>query len=137
MRDAFTAYCVNMAETADPRLRAAGQGRRLRELTSEQDNLHAALRWTAARQAAEAALRLVRALSGSAWYERNSTSAKAIPRPPRVCAEQLAWLDGEPSVWWHGLRAVLQARLALAVLADGDEDRCRALLADALRIASD
>ena len=51
--------------------------------------------------------------------------------------DRLAWLDGEPSVWWHGLCAVLQARLALAVLADGDEDRCRALLADALRTASD
>ncbi len=55
----------------------------------------------------------------------------------RVCAEQLAWLDGKPSVWWHGLRAVLQARLALAVLVDGDKDRCRVLLADALRTASD
>jgi len=65
VRDAFTAYYLDMAETADPGLRAAGQGRWLRELTSEQDNLHAALRWTTARQEADAALRFVRALG---WY---------------------------------------------------------------------
>jgi tetratricopeptide (TPR) repeat protein len=55
----------------------------------------------------------------------------------RVCAEQLAWLEGKQSAWWYGTRGVIQARLALAVLADGDKDRCRVLLADALRVASD
>ena len=371
VRDAFTVYYLNMAETADPALRAAGQGRWLRELTSEQDNLHAALRWTIARQDADAALRFVRALAwywmlrgqpgepealarevlalglrersprtaearvicaltaaGETWdidavrpilaeavadltkwspagapthpvaamaepmlalYDRDPQSAFAIfdrysssedpwvraavpllrstfgsmlgrtdgaesdcqaalaafralgeswgtaavlmqladfaklrgdytaaiaaleeaaslgqelgawgdlshisgklamvrlragdltaaranlERAERgdsergvgrsdaavwlglvraelqfregdtaaaatVCAEQLAWLESKPSVWWHGLRAVIQARLALAVLADGDNDRCRGLLADALRTASD
>ena len=53
VRDAFTAYYLDLAETADPGLRAAGQGRWLRELTAEQDNLHAALRWTIARQQAD------------------------------------------------------------------------------------
>ncbi|GEM_PF-995959 len=371
VRDAFTAYYLNMAETADPRLRAAGQGRWLRELTSEQDNLHAALRWTTARQDADAALRFVRALgwywmlrgqpgepealacevltlqprersarmaearvvcaltaAGETWdidavrpvlaaavadlaksspdgapahpiaamgepmlalYDRDPERAFAVfdrysrsgdpwvraatpllrgtfgsmlgrtegaesdcqaalaafralgeawgtaavlmqladfaklrgdyaaaiaaleeaaslghelgawgdlahiagklasvrlragdltgaradlqraergdfersagrsdaavwlglvraelhfregdtAAAARVCAEQLAWLEGKPSVWWHGLRAIIQARLALAVLADGDKDRCRTLLADALRTASD
>jgi hypothetical protein len=33
--------------------------------------------------------------------------------------------------------AVVQARHALAVLADGDEARCRALLADALQVAAE
>jgi len=65
-------------------------------------------------------------------FREGDTAAAA-----RVCAEQLAWLEGKPSVWWHGLRAIIQARLALAVLADGDKDRCRTLLADALRTASD
>jgi len=55
----------------------------------------------------------------------------------RQCADLLAWLEGKQSAWWDGLRAVIQARLALTVLADGDEARCRALLADALRAASD
>ena len=65
-------------------------------------------------------------------FREGDTAAAA-----RVCAEQLAWLEGKQSAWWHGLRGVIQARLALAVLADGDKDRCRALLADALRTASD
>ncbi len=65
-------------------------------------------------------------------FREGDTAATA-----RVCAEQLAWFEGKQSAWWHGLRAVIQARLALAVLADGDKDRCRVLLADALRVASD
>lgn len=48
VRDTFAAYHLNLAETANPLLRTAGQGRWLRELTSEQDNLHAPLRWTRA-----------------------------------------------------------------------------------------
>jgi ATP/maltotriose-dependent transcriptional regulator MalT len=55
----------------------------------------------------------------------------------RLCAEQLAWLDGKQSAWWHGTRAVVLVRLAMIALADGDRDRSRALLADALRTASD
>ena len=65
MRDALTAYYLNLAETADPLLRTAQQGPWLRELAAEQDNMHAALRWAIARRDAESALRFVRALS---WY---------------------------------------------------------------------
>ena len=65
-------------------------------------------------------------------FREGDTAAAA-----RVCAEQLAWLEGKQSAWWYGTRGVIQARLALAVLADGDKDRCRVLLADALRVASD
>jgi predicted ATPase/DNA-binding SARP family transcriptional activator len=65
VRDALAAYYLNLAETADLRLRAAGQRRWLRELTAEQDNLHAALRWTIASRDADTALRFVRALG---WY---------------------------------------------------------------------
>jgi len=43
LRDAFAAYYLDLAETTDPLLRAAGQGRWLRELTAEQDNMHAAV----------------------------------------------------------------------------------------------
>src|SRR4029077_4993554 len=66
VRDAFAAYYLDLAETADPGRRAPGQGRWLRELTVEQDNLHAALRWAIARQEASTALRFVRAL-GWCW----------------------------------------------------------------------
>ena len=62
---AFAAYYLNLAETADPVLRGAGQGRWLRELAAEQDNLHAALRWTIACQDGDTSLRFVRALG---WY---------------------------------------------------------------------
>jgi tetratricopeptide (TPR) repeat protein len=54
----------------------------------------------------------------------------------RQCADLLGWLKGKQSGWWDGMVAVIQARLALAVLADGDEVRCRALLADALQVAA-
>ena len=58
-------HYLNLAETADPQLRTAGQRRWLRELTAEQDNLHAALRWAIARRDTDTALRFVRALG---WY---------------------------------------------------------------------
>ena len=103
------------------------------DLTAARTNLERAERGDSERSAgrSDAAfwLGLVRA---ELHFREGDTAATA-----RVCAEQLAWLEGRPSVWWHGLRAVIQARLALAVLADGDNDRCRALLADALRTASD
>jgi len=54
-----------------------------------------------------------------------------------LCAQQLAWLDGKQSAWWYGTRAVVLVRLAMIALADGDRDRSRALLADALSTATD
>jgi predicted ATPase/DNA-binding SARP family transcriptional activator len=65
VRDAFTARYLDLAETADPRLRTADQGRWLRELAAEQDNLHAALRLAITGRDADTALRFVLALG---WY---------------------------------------------------------------------
>jgi predicted ATPase/DNA-binding SARP family transcriptional activator/tetratricopeptide (TPR) repeat protein len=65
IRDAFAAHYLNLAETTDPRLRGPGQGRWLRELAAEQDNLYAALRWAITRRDADTALRFIRALG---WY---------------------------------------------------------------------
>ncbi len=62
-KDAFAAYYLNFAQTADPLLRTSGQIRWFRALMAEQDNMHAALRWLIAKPDAEAALRFVRALS--------------------------------------------------------------------------
>ena len=81
VRGAFAAYCLDVAETADPGLRTAGQGRWLRELTVEQDNLHAALRWTIARQQADTALRFVRAL-GWYWMLRGQPGEPEVTGPP-------------------------------------------------------
>jgi len=95
VRDAFTAHYLSLAETADPLLRAAGQARWLRELTAEQDNLYAALRWTIARQDADIALRLVRALG---WYwmlrgqpgESESLARQALALEPRERSPRMA-----------------------------------------------
>ncbi|HEY6296596.1 MAG TPA: BTAD domain-containing putative transcriptional regulator, partial [Streptosporangiaceae bacterium] len=65
IRDAFAARYLDLAETADPQLRTADQGRWLRELAAEQDSLHAALRLAITRRDADTALRFVRALG---WY---------------------------------------------------------------------
>jgi len=86
MRDAFTAHYLSLAETADPLLRAAGQGRWLRGLISEQDNLYAALRWTIARRDAGTALRLVRALG---WY----WMLRGQPGEPEALARQVLALE--------------------------------------------
>jgi predicted ATPase/DNA-binding SARP family transcriptional activator len=49
------------------------------------------------------------------------------------CTEVLAAFDSYQAVWWEALRARIRGRLALAVLAQGDEARCRELLDAALR----
>ena len=113
IRDAFAAHYLNLAETADPRLRGPEQSRWLRELAAEQDNLYAALRWMITRRDAETALRFVRAL-GWYWVLRGQpgepeTLARAVlelePRdaPARIaearmiCAMPAAGLDAGTS----------------------------------------
>jgi hypothetical protein len=108
VRDAFAAYYLDLAETADPRLRAAGQGRWLRELTTEQDNLHAALRWTIARQQADGALRFVRALG---WY----WMLRGQPGEPEVLASQV--LAFEPR---EQTPRMAEARVICAITAAGE-----------------
>ena len=44
----------------------------------------------------------------------------------RICAGLLAQLEEKQSSWWYGVQAVIQARLALIALADGDEAPQRA-----------
>jgi predicted ATPase/DNA-binding SARP family transcriptional activator len=61
------------------------------------------------------------------WCEGNMTAAAD------QCAQVLAILAGRESLWWDGFRAQTMARLAAIELTRGDEQRCRALLADALR----
>jgi predicted ATPase len=52
------------------------------------------------------------------------------------CTQVLAAFDSYQAVWWEALRARIRSRLALAVLAQGDEARCRELLDAALRAAA-
>jgi len=95
IRDAFAAHYLDLAETVDPQLRTAGQGRWLRELAAEQDNLYAALRWAITRRNAETALRFVRALG---WYwqlrgqpgEPESLAGEVLRLEPRERSPRIA-----------------------------------------------
>jgi predicted ATPase/DNA-binding SARP family transcriptional activator len=107
IRDAFAARYLDLAETADPRLRAAGQGRWLRELAAEQDNLHAALRWAITRRDADTALRFVRALG---WY----WVLRGQPGEPEALARDV--LELEPLE--RSLR-IAEARIVCAMTASG------------------
>jgi len=64
------------------------------------------------------------------WQEGDMAAAV------RSCAKVLAWLDEKQSPWWDGTRAQLEARLALVVLRQRDQTRCRDLLASALGTAA-
>ena len=79
VRDAFAADYLSLAETADPMLRTAEQVRWFRELTAEQDNMHAALRWTISRGDASSALRFVRSLAYY-WTQRGRGEGDALAR---------------------------------------------------------
>jgi tetratricopeptide (TPR) repeat protein len=65
------------------------------------------------------------------WQEGDLAAAA------RNCEKVLAWLDGKQSSWWDGMRALLQARLAMVFLREGDEVGCRGLLARALGTAAE
>jgi hypothetical protein len=64
-------------------------------------------------------------------YREGDTAAAG-----RICDGLLAQLAEKQSSWWFGTQAIIQARLALVTLADGDEARCRTLLAAALQTAT-
>jgi len=107
VRDAFAARYLDLAETADPRLRAAGQGRWLRELAAEQDNLYAALRWAISREDADTALRFIRALG---WY----WVLRGQPGEPEALARDV--LELEPT---ERSPRMAEARMVCAMTASG------------------
>ena len=133
IRDAFAAHYLNLAETTDPRLRGPGQGRWLRELAAEQDNLYAALRWAITRRDADTALRFVRAL-GWYWVLRGQpgepeTLARAVleleprERSPRMAEARMvcAMTAAGPSWEVHTVQSALAAAVAdFAVLSHGE-----------------
>ncbi len=122
-RAAFIGYYLNLAETADPELRAANQRHWLRELTAEQDNLHAALRWAIASQDADTALRFVRALG---WY----WMLRGQPGEPEALARQALALEPR-----ERSTRIAEARIVGALTAVGtswDMDAMMPVLAAAL-----
>jgi predicted ATPase len=123
VKDALTAYYLKFAETADPLLRSAEQVRWFRELTAEQDNAHAALRWAITRRDADTALRLVRAL-GYYWVQRGHGEGDTLAR------DTLA-LESPPLT----SRRIAEARAICALLAAGwswDIESIRAPLTQAI-----
>jgi predicted ATPase/DNA-binding SARP family transcriptional activator len=104
LRDAFAVYYVDFAETADPRLRTADQVYWFHELTAEQDNLHAAVRWSIAQRDAPTALRLVRAL-GYYWVQNGHGEGDTL-------ASQVLALDPPPLT-----KPVAEARVIAALIA--------------------
>ena len=122
-RAAFIGSYLNLAETADPELRAANQRHWLRELAAEQDNLHAALRWAIVSQDADTALRFVRALG---WY----WMLRGQPGEPEALARQALALESRE----RSTRSA-EARIVGALTAVGtswDMDAMMPVLAAAL-----
>jgi predicted ATPase/DNA-binding SARP family transcriptional activator len=123
VRDAFGAYYLNLAETADPRLRRAGQRRWLCELGAEQDNIYGALRWLIASRDTATALRLIKAL-GWYWMLRGQAG-----EPVTLAREVLALGPGPRT------RQMAEARVVCALMAAGpvfDMDYVRGDLAAGL-----
>ena len=106
-RDAFARYFCQLAETADPLLRTAGQMHWFHLLSAAQDNMHAALRWSIARGDAGTALRLVRAL-GYYWVQLGHGEGDALAR------EVLALAPPEPPT-----KTTAEGRVICAMLAAG------------------
>ena len=106
VRAVFAARYLDLAETTDPRLRGPGQGRSLRELAAEQDNLYAALRWAITRDA-DTALLFVRALG---WY----WVLRGQPGEPEALARDV--LELEPK---ERSARMAEARMVCAMTAAG------------------
>jgi len=123
VRDAFSAYYLDLTETADPRLRGREQRRWLRELIAEQDNIYAALRWAIARRDAGTALRFMRAL-GWFWMLRGQSG-----EPVTLAREVLALGPGPSTL------PMAEARVICALMAAGpawELDQVRGKLSEAL-----
>jgi hypothetical protein len=103
LRRAHLAYFLDLAETADPHLRAAEQLRWLARLDAEHDDLHAALRRAVDAAEVRPALRLLAALSWY-WWLRGRRSEGAT-----LAGDLLGALGTEPP-------AGLEEEYALCVL---------------------
>ncbi|HEU0113208.1 MAG TPA: AAA family ATPase, partial [Thermomicrobiales bacterium] len=154
-RAAHAAYCVALAEMAEPHLHGPDEVAWMRRLEEEYPNLRRALKWLCANGDAEPALRLVGALSFF-WIGRNDFAegrqrleeALALPAPTRTAA----WAKAQTALCSalhpspHLVRPLLQEALAVwrelgdqaglataldelmvVHLNEGDLDRARAL----------
>jgi len=101
-------YFLALAEEAEPKLRGAGQDAALRQLSSDNDNLRAALRWARTHHAAALGLRLAGALwrywivagaltEGRAWlneFLQLDEQAAPADKAPIVARAQALYGEG-------------------------------------------
>ncbi|WP_433242154.1 ATP-binding protein [Actinomadura nitritigenes] len=138
-RDAHARYFLELARTADPELRGAGQLEWLRVLGAEHGNLLAALNRAAEARDVPTGLRLSAALAGYLWIRGVSVAAQAAalldvagPVPPPGLEEEYAACvlhagsDAAGREVWRRHRAAAEAALE-AVWADGRTGRHPAL----------
>ncbi|MFW5417726.1 AAA family ATPase [Nocardiopsis sp. CNT-189] len=145
----FTGFHTERAESADERLRGAGQRRALAELDAETVNLRRALELALRRADAGPALRLANAL---AWYwtlrsrrseaRRSLAAALALPGgPPDARAVAGAWLasfEGRPDradAAGPALRARLLCAVGTALYREGDRGAALRFVEEALAAA--
>jgi tetratricopeptide (TPR) repeat protein len=130
IRRAHAACFVELAETADPHLRRAGQLLWLPLLAADHDNINAAVRGAIAAGDAQTAVRLV-AAAGWYWYLDWALSGRKA-EGAALAAEALAM----PGAVDDEVRATACAISALFELNGlGDESRARDWLATAERLA--
>ncbi|HEU5432304.1 MAG TPA: tetratricopeptide repeat protein, partial [Thermomicrobiales bacterium] len=102
-QDRLAAWCLTLAERAEPELAGPAQERWLRRLTAEHDNLRAALAWAISRGDAATALRLAGALErfwttqgllgeGRRWLEQALGIDRGVAPAARVKALAVAGL---------------------------------------------
>ncbi|MFF3666739.1 BTAD domain-containing putative transcriptional regulator [Microtetraspora malaysiensis] len=116
---------LELVESAEPRLRTAGQIEWIDRLIADQDDLHAALRWALDRRDVELAVRLCGSLNWF-WWLRGYRAEGA------VWAEQVLTLAGEePSPGLAGAYASCQFAVDVMKLGSllADPDRLRTMAA--------
>jgi predicted ATPase/class 3 adenylate cyclase len=106
IRGRHLAWCLALAEEAEPALRGHGQVAWLRRMTTEHENLRAALGWALAADRPEEALRLAAALmpfwelrthytEGRRWLQEALARSESAPIPATLRAKGLsaaAWM---------------------------------------------
>jgi non-specific serine/threonine protein kinase len=140
VRDAHAAWCITLAERAEPELAGPEQERWVRRLEADLGNIRAAHDWLAAQGNAEASLRLVGAIgwfwSSAPYFEEARARLDQIlampgaERAPAALAKALA-TAGDVADWQGDQpRARVFFERALAIYRDLDD---RARMASMLR----
>jgi predicted ATPase/DNA-binding SARP family transcriptional activator len=133
VRTAMSRCFLDLAETADRRLRGPGQRHWMNVLIAEQDNLYAAMRWAVRERDAEVALSFGRAL---AWYwmlRGHRSESVALAR--EAMSVPLPWAEAGIPPDIADARVVCALCELMITGMDWDLEESRQVLADALAVA--